>query len=98
MKQSQRDIVLEQMQKTGRVTRNWCLQGYISRLSAIIFDLKEEGFHIEAFRNGGDQVYVLVEVTPAEVKEPTHPNEILKLHREEKVEKEQEAAKQPKLV
>jgi len=32
---TQKEKVIEQLNKTGKVSRNWCLQNFISRLSAI---------------------------------------------------------------
>lgn len=50
----------------GYVDRNWCLEKYITRLSAIIYNLKEEGFKIEGSyveKNGGkDFRYVANEI------------------------------------
>ena len=43
-KLSQKEIVINQLLKNGRISRNWCLQNYISRLSAIIQNLEEEGW------------------------------------------------------
>lgn len=57
---SQEKIVLEQLDKFGEISRNWCLRNYISRLSAIILDLKEKGFRFETERRGGDYVYKVV--------------------------------------
>ena len=37
---SQLKTVIEQLEKEGKVCRNWCLQRYISRLSAIIYILR----------------------------------------------------------
>lgn len=63
MKKSQLDIVRKQLLETGQVSRNWCLQNYISRLSAIILDLKAEGFDFDTGfvknNNGKDYVYKL---------------------------------------
>lgn len=36
---SQLEIVRNKLLKTGRVSRNWCLQRYISRLSACGFNV-----------------------------------------------------------
>lgn len=47
MKKSQQQIVLERIEKTGKVSRNWCLQRNITRLSAIIQDLEEAGYNFE---------------------------------------------------
>ena len=38
--ESQMKKVLEELKAKGKVTRNWCLQNYISRLSAIIYTLR----------------------------------------------------------
>lgn len=59
-KQSQREIVLNQLRTTGFITRNWCLQRYISRLSALILLLKNEGMNIEGTDlDNGDFIYRL---------------------------------------
>ena len=46
-KQSQKTFVKQELAKHGFITRNKCLRNYVSRLSAIIFDLKDEGFEFE---------------------------------------------------
>ena len=46
-KQSQKTFVKQELAKHGFITRNKCLRNYISRLSAIIFDLKDKGFEFE---------------------------------------------------
>ena len=51
---SQKEIVIEKLDKDGFVNRNWCLRKYISRLSAIIYELKEEGWEFETKRGKGD--------------------------------------------
>lgn len=48
--QTQQQWVVEQLKKHGFVTRNQCLRNYITRLSAIIFELKDKkGFEFESF-------------------------------------------------
>jgi hypothetical protein len=47
MKTSQKDIVEKQLKEYGEVSRNFCLKNYISRLSAIIQKLEEEGWEFE---------------------------------------------------
>lgn len=59
MKQSQKQKVLKYLRENGFVTRNWALQNYISRLSAIMLDLKNEGVNFEAGDKGNDYVYTL---------------------------------------
>lgn len=60
-KLSQKDIVLKQMREFGRVRRNWCLSRIpaITRLSAIMLDLKNEGVNFEPKEVDGDYHYIL---------------------------------------
>lgn len=61
-KVSQKDIVLKQMRAEGFVTRNWCLQHFISRLSAIMLDLKNEGVNFKTeHMESGDYKYTLLD-------------------------------------
>lgn len=53
--------------KHGIVTRNWALKNYISRLGAIMFDLKQGGIKFEGKwsrdkkgKRTGDYEYVLI--------------------------------------
>ncbi len=52
------------LKKKGSISRNFCLQRYISRLSAIIFELKAQGYKIEGefvkTKNGKDYVYTII--------------------------------------
>jgi hypothetical protein len=41
---SQKDFVIKQLLEKGKISRNFALKNYISRLGALIFDLKEEGW------------------------------------------------------
>lgn len=65
-KPSQKDRVEQRLLKVGYITRNECLKNFISRLSAIIQDLEEEGWVFETSRKGGnykteaDYVYTAV--------------------------------------
>lgn len=59
MKKTQYNVVLRHLIKYGYVTRNWCLRKYISRLSAIIYELKKQGYRFEISREGGDYKYIL---------------------------------------
>lgn len=45
--QTQKQWVKEQIKSNGFITRNQCLKNFISRLGAIIFELKEEGMEFE---------------------------------------------------
>lgn len=57
----QKKLVMEQMRlHSGFVSRNWALRNYISRLSAIILELKKEGWEISSDyveENGGKNFY-----------------------------------------
>ena len=46
-KHSQKEFVKNELKNNGFITRNKCLRNYISRLSAIIFVLRDEGFEFE---------------------------------------------------
>lgn len=56
---SQIEKVKYRLEVDGRVTRNWALQNYISRLSAIIKVLKNMGYAIKGKKEGTDYVYTL---------------------------------------
>lgn len=60
MKKTQYNIVLRHLIKYGYVTRNWCLRRYVSRLSAIIYVLKKQGYRFEISRKGGDYKYIII--------------------------------------
>ncbi len=60
---SQKQIVLEELRARGAISRNWCLQNYITRLAAIIHTLKKEGYKFIEQNCGkgmeGDYIYHL---------------------------------------
>lgn len=58
---TQKQRVLGQLKKFGKISRNDCLKNYISRLSAIIYDLKKEGYEFTEKEINGDYVYFLVD-------------------------------------
>jgi hypothetical protein len=64
MKTTQLQFVREHLLRHGYITRNFCLQNYISRLGSRICDLKSEGLCItgENFKteNGTDYIYRLI--------------------------------------
>jgi len=43
-KQSQQDFVVSMLNTTREISRNYCLKHFISRLGAIIYSLKKEGY------------------------------------------------------
>jgi hypothetical protein len=61
---TQEQIIREKLEKTGSISRNWCLQKYISRLGAHINRLRNAGMEISGgyvSKNGGkDFVYTLI--------------------------------------
>lgn len=48
MKQSQSEWVVKQLLDKGKISRNFALKNYISRLGAIIQDLEENGWEFNA--------------------------------------------------
>lgn len=59
MKKTQIKVVDNQLNKYGYISRNWCLRRWITRLSAIIYDLKKKGYQFEIERRNNDYVYKL---------------------------------------
>ena len=62
-RQSQRILVQNKLNNTGTVTRNWCLDRRITRLSAIIHTLRNKyGMPIvsEPKKSKTDYVYTLI--------------------------------------
>lgn len=56
----QRDRVIIKLRRDGYVSRNEALRNYISRLGAIICDLKKDGWDFETKREKGDYVYKVI--------------------------------------
>ena len=59
MKQTQLEMVKQQLKDYGEVSRNWALSRDCSRLGALIYILKKQGYNFDIYRRGGDYVYVL---------------------------------------
>ena len=67
-KMTQREFVEMNLKKNGCIDRNFCLQNYITRLTSIIYLLKNDGWEFEIERpkvqtpwgTGRDYRYVLV--------------------------------------
>ena len=73
-KMTQEDWVVSRLKKNGRVSRNECLRQYITRLSAIILNLRGDGWGFEAsFEETntlfGDKDYVYTVTKQPEAKE-----------------------------
>ena len=58
-KETQKQMVIDQLETTGMVSRNWALSNYISRLGAIMCDLKDR-YDYEGMNKGNDYIYVIV--------------------------------------
>lgn len=54
---TQRERVIKKLLADGEITRNQCLRVFISRLGAIICDLKKDGWDFETKNVKGDYVY-----------------------------------------
>ncbi len=66
-KKSQKEIIINILLKDGRVSRNWCLQNYISRLASLISDLKTESWDFEAkyvTEGNGRNFYYIIKKCP----------------------------------
>lgn len=59
MKTTQLNKIKKILLETGEVSRNHALSIFISRLGAIICDLKSEGYEFITERRGGDYIYKL---------------------------------------
>ena len=70
-KLTQLKIIRDKILEDGYITRNWCLEKYITRLTSRIDDLKNEGMEFETnyikTDNGQDYKYTLVTEPKQEV-------------------------------
>jgi hypothetical protein len=67
LNKTQEQIVIERLREDGFITRNFCLQNYISRLGAIICDLKKQGYEFDAKfvkEKGGKNYYYYLTKQP----------------------------------
>ena len=67
MKTSQEQFVISQLKLNGFISRNLCLQERITRLGAIICNLKKEGWDFDpkyVQENGGRNFYYYVKTSP----------------------------------
>lgn len=69
---SQKEWVIQQLLDKGKISRNFALKNFISRLGAIIQDLEEEGFEFNAYYiksdNGGRNYVYEMTKYPFQVK------------------------------
>ena len=62
---AQRDIVIKQLKDYGEVDRNKMIrEQYITRLGAIMYQLKKEGWEFETEQRDGNYVYKLISTKP----------------------------------
>lgn len=72
MKKSQEQFVIDQLKLNGYISRNLCLQERITRLGAIICNLKASGWDFNAKyvrESGGKNFYYFVTKSPLKVVE-----------------------------
>jgi len=62
--------VINQLEATGSVSRNWCLQRYNTRLGARINDLKRMGWKFNTTRKDGDYIYSVLEKPYTSIETP----------------------------
>lgn len=63
--ETQEKWVKEQLDEHGFITRNVCLRNYISRLGAIVYDMKKQGYEFtteyqKTPAGGKDFIYTLI--------------------------------------
>jgi len=72
-KKSQKERIISKLLKDKFVTRNECLKNFISRLSAIILELKNEGWEFKPefikTPNGEDYKYTVTKI-PEHITKP----------------------------
>ncbi len=57
--QTQKHRVIGQIMKNHKIGRNECLRSYITRLAAIIYDLRKAGWIFTEKEVGGDYFYIV---------------------------------------
>jgi len=54
---TQKELVINKLRTDGFISRNWALSQYITRLSALILTLKQEGWELEGENEKRDFYY-----------------------------------------
>ena len=76
--QTQKTFVISQLKDYGKISRNFCLQNFITRLGAIVEKLNNEGYVIqgayEKTEKGKDYIYTLISLPPKSKYEILHEN------------------------
>ena len=57
MKPTQKQRIIKRLLEKGEISRNECLKVFISRLGAIICNLKNDGWDFETENRNGDYIY-----------------------------------------
>ena len=65
---TQRETIIKHIKEYGYVSRNWCLENFISRLGSRIFDLEKEGWKFADDHRGGNprDYYYYLKSEPSE--------------------------------
>ncbi len=66
-RETQLNFVRNRLLENGKISRNECLQNFISRLGSRIYDLEQEGFSFRreyVKENGGRNYYYYLERSP----------------------------------
>jgi len=83
---SQTELIKQQLRTTGKVSRNWCLQRYISRLGALIETLESKGWVFKAYyketETGKDYIYELVK-DPSAFNENVYSKETIEMNKQQ---------------
>jgi len=57
---NQKQFVIDELKRNHKISRNYCLQNFVSRLGALILILKKEGWLFESEYENGDYIYRVV--------------------------------------
>jgi len=75
---TQLQIVTDYLQTTGCVSRNVCIrEHYITRLGAIVNNLKKKGWEFKTEDRNGDYVYILIK-DPTKLDKSVYSEEFIK--------------------
>lgn len=82
---TQKQIIINQLKKHGYISRNFCLENFISRLGSRIYDLQNEGFKFTENHKGENprDYYYYLKSEPSEI-----ANLVEDYHKERELESE----------
>jgi hypothetical protein len=58
---NQKQFIINELNINGKISRNYCLSQFISRLGAYVCDLQKEGWKFKPETLNGDYVYTVIE-------------------------------------